>query len=189
MATEQKPYVGVKNEPPKAEGGEKAAPVKPDAPVEKELSPQERLEALLLHMRAQASSGAPMSPYILRELEAIVTAGRGDKGTVVRHDFPRHTVSGAGDKVVLFYTVEEALDFVRALPDDVRNRAHWKTVEAALLTAMDTGLDSDVSRAQTAFEAALAEDRKLTPLDRPDYERLPDGRIRDDRFPDRRLPW
>jgi hypothetical protein len=56
-----------------------------------------------------------------------------------------------------------------------------------MLNAMDSGDAAAVGRAQTAFENALAEDRKLTPLERKPDELLPDGRIRDDRFPDRRL--
>jgi hypothetical protein len=178
-------YVGTKNEPVLPMGG--PPPARPDAPVEPELSPQDRLEALLLHVRSQANSGAPVSPYILKELDSIVTAGRGDKGSIIRHDFPRQTITGAVDKVVVFHSVEEALDYARALPPEVRERPHWKAAELAMLNAMDSGDAAAVGRAQTAFENALAEDRKLTPLERKPDELLPDGRIRDDRFPDRRL--
>src|ERR1700693_3058794 len=119
-------------------------------------TPQDRLEALLLHTRTQAKHGAPISPYILGELDAIVIAGRGGKGTIIRHDFAESMTVGTGDKVHLIHSAEEAIDYIRALHLEVRDRTHWKLAEVAVLNALDSGLESDLSRASAAFAIALA---------------------------------
>ena len=155
---------------------------------EKELTVQERLVALRDAMRFQARHAAPVSPAMLTEMDAIVAVG-GGTGTVVRHDFRECSlITKDGTAVVMVHTVEEALDFVRALPGEVRDRPHWKEAERRLLLAMDSNEISAVNYAQDAFDAALMADRKLTPLDRKPDERLPDGRLREDRFADRRMP-
>jgi len=100
---------------------------------EKELTVQERLVALRDAMRFQARHAAPVSPAMLTEMDAIVAVG-GGTGTVVRHDFRECSlITKDGTAVVMVHTVEEALDFVRALPPEVRDRPHWKEAERRLL--------------------------------------------------------
>ncbi len=162
-----------------------AAPVKTDAPA-KEPTVQERLEALLLSMRNNARHNAPVSPAHVAELESIVLAG-GGKASVVTHDLTRHVLIGKPDGgIIVAYTAEDALDYVRKLPADVRDRAYWVVAEKSLLAAIDSG--GDAGAATTAFAEALAEDRKTVPVTRKPDELLPDGRIREDRFADRRPP-
>ncbi len=167
----------------------KARVAKP-AEAEKERTPQERLDALAVHVRRHAESAAPISPWIVSEIEALAAAGRGDKGTLIRHEFADPVLLvAAGKPVVAVHTAEEALDYVRSLPVEVRDRLHWQKAERLLLAALDPGGDaSALASAGAAFEAALTEDRRLTPLDRKPDERLPDGRVREDRFADRRPP-
>jgi hypothetical protein len=161
------------------------APVKGDAP-EKELTVQERLQALLVSMRNNARHNAPVSPAHVAELESIVAAGGGPV-VVPAHDLSKHVLIGKPDGgVVVAYTAEDALDYVRALPADVRDRAYWVVAEKSLLAAIDSG--GDAGAATTAFAEALAEDRKTAPVTRKPDELLPDGRIREDRFADRRPP-
>lgn len=176
-----------------------APPVKPAAPpsspapvktapaaLVKELSPQERLEALLLSMRANYQHNAPISPGHIKELESIVAAG-GGKVAVVTHDLAKHVLIAKPDgSVVVAYTAEDALDYVRSLPVEVRDLPYWVVAEKSLLAVIDSG--GDTGAATTAFAAALAEDRKTAPVTRKPDELLPDGRIREDRFADRRPP-
>lgn len=169
----------------------RAEAVKAKAPaVEpvKELTQQERLEALLTSIRHQVKHNAPIPGTIMQEMEAVVTLGRADKRPLIRHDFARHSLVEVDGKVTMIHTVEEGLDFVRALPAEVRDRPHWREAERRLLLALDSGEPSSLNFAQSAFEAALTEDRRATPLDREPDPRLPDGRIREDRFADRRVP-
>lgn len=163
-----------------------AAPAKPDAPA-KEPTVQERLEALLVSMRNNAKHNAPVSPAHVAELEAIVAADGGGKVAVASHDLTKHVLIVRKDGgVTVAYTAEEALDYVRSLPAEVRDRPYWVTVEKALLAAIDSG--ADAGTATTAFAEALAEDRKAAPVTRKPDDLLPDGRIREDRFADRRPP-
>lgn len=168
-------------------GANLTGPVKPKADPVKELSPQGRLEALLVSVRSQVKHNAPVSPSILAELESIVAAGRADKRAIIRHDFAKYTLIPKDSGVTMIHTVEEGIDFVRALPDEVRARPHWLEAERRLLLAIDSSEPSATAASQAAFEEALAEDRRATPLDREPDERLPDGRVRDDRFAERRL--
>jgi hypothetical protein len=168
-------------------------PVSPAKPVSaapvKEPSPQDRLEALLASMRSNYEHNAPIAPAHIKELSSLVALGRGDKGTVLRHPLPSSELIGkSGGGVSVVYTAEEALDYVRALPTDVRARVHWVKVEKLLLAAVEAGPTADINAAAQAFSEALAEDRKLAPAARKPDELLPDGRIREDRFPDRRPP-
>lgn len=158
---------------------------KPDAPA-KEATVQERLETLLVSMRNNAKHNAPVSPAHVAELEAIVAAG-GGKAAVASHDLTKHVLIGRKDGgVTVAYTAEEALDHVRSLPAEVRDRPYWVTAEKALLAAIDSGADAGAATA--AFAEALAEDRKAAPVTRKPEDLLPDGRIREDRFADRRPP-
>jgi hypothetical protein len=167
-------------------------------PAEKELNPQERLEALLFAMRENARHNAPMSPVHLKELQSIVAAGRGDKAVHVdRHEFPggRYhdnqsiVVPDGGDgKVRILGTAEDALDYIRSLPDDVRNRPKWIVAERTLLDALDSNEPRSYQAAYTAIQEAQGDDERLNAPEREPLERLPDGRIREDRFVDRRLP-
>jgi hypothetical protein len=127
-----------------------------------------------------------VSPAHVAELESIVMAG-GGKVAAVTHDLTKHVLMGTkGGGMTAAYTAEDALDYVRALPADVRDRAYWVVAEKSLLAAIDSG--GDAGAATTAFAEALAEDRKTAPVTRKPDELLPDGRIREDRFADRRPP-
>lgn len=166
------------NSPPGALAGEPA-----------EETPQQRLEALLVSMKANYEHNAPVAPAHITELEALVALGRGDKPSVASHPFGKYVLVAKPDgTAAVVWTAEQALDFVRALPDDVRNRPYWVVAEKLLLSAIDSTGDVTAAQAQIAFDDAISKDRAVTAIDRPADERLPDGRIREDRFPDRRPP-
>jgi hypothetical protein len=164
----------------------------------KEPTPQERLEAVLFSMRENARHGAPTAPGDLKELEAIAAAGRGGKVVrVVAHEFPGGRYhdnqsivvhDGAEGKVRILSTAEDALDYIRSLPDEVRNRPKWVVAERSLLSALDTNEPRAFQGAYVAISEAQDEDATLNAPEREPFERLPDGRIREDRFADRRLP-
>jgi hypothetical protein len=161
------------------------APANPDPAAE--ATPQQRLEALLASIKANYAHNAPIAPAHISELDALVRLGRGDKSMVPSHNFPNDVMIAKPDgTVAVVWSAEQALDYVRALPDDVRNRPYWVAAEKALLSAIDNS--GDVKAAQVALDDAISKDRADTTIDRPADERLPDGRIRDDRFPDRRPP-
>jgi hypothetical protein len=158
----------------------------PSATPVKEPSVQDRLQALLVSMRNNAKHNAPVSPADIAELESIAAAGGGTP-VVVTHDLTKTVLIRKPDgTVTAAYTSEDALDYVRVLPADVRDRAYWVVAEKSLLAAIDSG--GDAGMATAAFAEALAEDRKMEPVTRKPDELLPDGRIREDRFPDRRPP-
>jgi hypothetical protein len=168
--------------------------------VEKELNPQERLEALLFSMRENARHNAPISPSMVKELEAIVSAGRGGKMTVRsggRHVFPggryhdnQSVVIKDKDsgEVKILGTAEDALAYMRSLPDEVRNRPKWIVAERSTLDALDSNEPRAYQAAYTAITEAQGDDEMVDAPEHDEIEKLPDGRIREDRFADRRLP-
>lgn len=169
-------------------------------PAERELGPQERLEALLESMRNNAKHNAPVSPGMIRELEAIVAAGRGGKVALrgaSRHVFPGGRYhdnqsivvkDGEDGKVRILGTAEDALAYIRSLPDEVRNRPKWVVAERSLLDALDSNEPRAYQAAYTAITEAQGDDELFDAPEHDEIERLPDGRIREERFADRRLP-
>lgn len=169
-------------------------------PVERDLNPQERLEQLLYQMRENARHNAPISPGHIRELEAIVAAGRNGKVPLRaggRHVFPggRYHDNQSivikdkdSNEVKILGTAEDALAYIRSLPDEVRNRPKWIVAERSLLDALDSNEPRAYQAAYTAITEAQGDDELVDDPGHDDIEKLPDGRIREDRFPDRRLP-
>lgn len=156
----------------------------PDRP--QETSVPDRLRAVLTSIKTNARHNAPIAPGDIAELEAIVAASTGTV-MVVKHDLTKTVLIRKPDgTVTAAETAEDAVDYIKALPADVSDRPHWVVAERSLLAAIDSG--GDVGVATTAFADALSEDRKLSPVTRKPDELLPDGRIREDRFPDRRPP-
>ena len=160
-----------------------AKAVDPTKPVE--LTARQRLEQFLATLQLQYKHSGPITSAHLKELADILAMNAG-KPVVVQHPFPSYAVSGGGaDKVGIVFTAEEALAVIRALNDDVRALPHWVAAEKAVLSFIDT--NEGGLAAQTAFETAVATDQAANPKDAPEIERLPDGRVREDRFPDRKL--
>jgi hypothetical protein len=111
------------------------APANPDPAAE--ATPQQRLEALLASIKANYAHNAPIAPAHISELDALVRLGRGDKSMVPSHNFPNDVMIAKPDgTVAVVWSAEQALDYVRALPDDVRNRPYWVAAEKALLSSM-----------------------------------------------------
>jgi len=165
-----------------------------DVPVNEVYAPEppqetpvpDRLRAVVNSIKTNARHNAPIAPGDIAELEAIVAAST---GTVVvpKHDLTRTVLIRKPDgTVTAAETAEDAVDYIKTLPADVRDRPHWVVAERSLLAVIDSGGDAGV--ATTAVADAVAEDRKLSPVTRKPDELLPDGRIREDRFPDRRPP-
>jgi hypothetical protein len=142
------------NAPPKP-------PVAPAPP--KELTPPERLQALLTHLTDQAKHNAPITQWVLNELATVVNGLTGVKVVTPLHDFAEMIfVKKPDNTVVILESVEEALEYVRALPKDVQARPHWVAADKALVEAITTNA-VDPSNAAMAFNAAWAAERKLAP--------------------------
>jgi hypothetical protein len=147
-----------------------AAPPKPVAPVPtpKEPDIKERASNLLSTMTDAQRHNAPITPWMLTELAAVVGQVTGNKAVVVPHlilnarGLPDDIMLRKPDgTVTVVYSVEEALAYVRSLPADVQKRAHWVAADNALVDAIASVPGADVSPAIRLFSAALAEDRKL----------------------------
>jgi hypothetical protein len=112
---------------------------------------------------------APITPWMLTELAAVVGQVTGNKGVVQQHlilderGHPTDIIFAVGDtgRMAMVYSAETALAYLRKLPTDVQNRAHWAAADNALVEAVRSVLGTDVSPAIRLFDAALAEDRKL----------------------------
>jgi hypothetical protein len=139
-------------------------------PVVKEPTINERAQGLLSQVQDSHRHNAPITPWMLSELGAVVAHVTGNKVAA-----PQHLVTDARGlpTFVLFQKVdgsllmansaEEALAHVRSLPKDVQARPHWVAADKALVEATESVIGSDVSPAIRLFEAALAEDRRLDP--------------------------
>ena len=141
-------------------------PAGPPAP--KEPSIKDRASGLLAAMTDAQKHNAPITPWMLSELAAVVGQVTGNKAVTVPH--PITDARGLADQVVfrkadgsvmLVTSAEEALAYVRSLPADVQKRPHWVAADKALVDAVASVPGSDVSPAVRLFEAAIAEDRKL----------------------------
>lgn len=148
--------------------GDSPDPVAPP-PAPKEPTIKERASGLLAAMTDAQRHNAPITPWMLTELAAVVGQVTGTKAVVAPHlitdarglpDNVFFTKPGGGG-VIVVYSVEEALAYVRSLPADVQKRAHWAAADDALSAAITSVPGTDVSPAIRLFEAALAEDRKL----------------------------
>lgn len=162
-----------------------------------EPTPQERLEVLAASMQANYQHNAPISPSHIKEIQSLVSLGRGDK-TVVQdhHEFPGSryhdnqsiTVTAPDGTVTVVSTAEQALAYIRALPDETRNKPAWVAAERTMLNAIDSNDPRTLQEAYVSFSDAQAGDVKSSREAPTPLERLPDGRVREDRFADRRLP-
>jgi hypothetical protein len=142
-------------------------PTKMTAP--KEPSIKDRASGLLAAMTDAQRHNAPITPWMLTELAAVVGQVTGNKAVVAQHlitdarGLPTDIIFSVGDtgKIAMVYSAEGALAYVRGLPADVQKRPHWVAADDALVAAVASVPGSDVSPAVRLFEAALAEDRKL----------------------------
>lgn len=140
----------------------------PPVPAPKEPTIKERASGLLSVMTDAQRHNAPITPWMLTELGAVVGQVTGNKAPT-----PQHLIldaRGLADQVVfrkadggvmLVTTAEEELAYIRSLPADVQKRPHWVAADDALVAAIASVPGADVSPAVRLFEAALAEDRKL----------------------------
>jgi hypothetical protein len=154
----------------------------PAAKAPKPADQKTRLADFLATLQFQYKHSGPVTAAHIKELQEIVAG----KPVVEQHPFPSYTISGdKPGKVAVVYTAEEALVVIRALPDASRATPLWVAAEKAVLAYIDT--NEGGLAAQNAFEVAVAADRLTDVADVPVIERLPDGRVREDRFPDRKL--
>lgn len=138
------------------------------APPVKEPTINERASGLLTAMTDAQRHNAPITPWMLSELGAVVAQVTGNKVAAPRHlitdarGLPSDLMWMKADGTFgAIYSAEEALAYVRSLPKDVQARPHWVAADKALTEAVASVLGSDVSPAIRLFEAALAEDRRL----------------------------
>ena len=158
------------------------SPPKPVAPVPapKEPTIKDRASGLLAAMTDAQRHNAPITPWMLTELAAVVGKVTGDKPAVVPHVV--RDARGLPDQVVfkkqdggieVVTSVEEALAYVRSLPKDVQDRPHWKVVDKQLVDATGQVQDSDVSPAIRQFKWAVSEDERLNPRPVPEIKDKP----------------
>jgi hypothetical protein len=57
--------------------------------------------------------------------------------------------------------VESAIEVILSLPERTQARSHWSTAKEALYNAVDTRVQANLARAQSAFEEALAKEQWL----------------------------
>jgi hypothetical protein len=140
-------------------------PLNPPAP--KEPTIKDRASGLLTVMTDAQRHNAPITPWMLTELAAVVGQVTG-KVVVAPHlilderGLPDDFMFGKPDgSLAMIYSAEEALAYVRSLPKDVQARPHWVAADNALVEAVASVPGTDISPAIRLFSAALAEDRKL----------------------------
>ena len=143
------------------------SPATPPAPKAPDI--KERASGLLSVMTDAQRHNAPITPWMLTELAAVVGQVTGNKAPQPQHlitdarGLPSDIIFSVGDtgRVMMVYSAESALAYVRSLPADVQKRPHWVAADDALVAAVASVPGSDVSPAIRLFEPALAEDRKL----------------------------
>jgi hypothetical protein len=142
------------------------APTAPPAPPEPTI--KDRASGLMAAMTDAQRHNAPITPWMLTELGAVVGQVTGNKAVAVPHlimdarGLPDDIMLRKPDgTVTVVYSAEEALAYVRSLPKDVQARAWWVAADDALVAAIASVPGADVSPAIRLFTAALAEDRKL----------------------------
>jgi hypothetical protein len=137
-------------------------------PAPKEPTIKDRASGLLAAMTDAQRHNAPITPWMLTELGAVVGQVTGNKAVVAPHlildarglpdDFMFKKPDGG---IVMIYSAEEALAYVRSLPKDVQARPTWVAADNALVEAVASVPGTDVSPAIRLFSAALAADRVL----------------------------
>lgn len=139
-----------------------------DKPAPKEPGIKDRASGLLAAMTDAQRHNAPITPWMLTELAAVVGQVTGNKAVMQQHlildarGLPDDIMFKKSDgAVAVVYSAEEALAYVRSLPKDVQARAWWVTADKALVDAVASVPGSDVSPAIRLFDTSLFEDRKL----------------------------
>jgi hypothetical protein len=137
-------------------------------PAPKEPTIKDRASGLLATMTDAQRHNAPITPWMLTELAAVVGKVTGEKAPTPLH--PTLDMRGlpttifarkADGSPLMVDSAEEALAYVRTLPTDVQARPHWVAADNALVEATGSVPGTDVSPAIRLFSAALAEDRKV----------------------------
>jgi hypothetical protein len=141
-------------------------PTKMTAPKEPDI--KDRASGLLAAMTDAQRHNAPITPWMLTELAAVVGQVTGNKAVVMPHmllearGLPTYAMIVKPDgSMKAVYSAEELLSYVRLLPKDVQARPAWVAADNALAEVVSAPQGFDASPAVRLFETALAEDRKL----------------------------